>query len=153
MNLHVLAGRHVYPARLVAAALVLPILLLGGLVGLDYWVLEPSLPSVVSHVALLAIGAAGVLAFSVAADALGNVARHARARHAALSLRRENDMVVLEVIDDGVGDDPASSVGGLGLRNMRERAFNAGGRLVLTSKPGAGTRLQMRIPVQMGVVA
>ena len=108
VNLHVLAGRHVYLARLVAAALVLPILLLGGLVGLDYWVLEPSLPSVVSHAALLAAG---------------------------------------------VGYDPASSVGGLGLRNMRERAFNAGGRLVLISKPGAGTRLQMRIPVRMGVVA
>ncbi|HEY8649177.1 MAG TPA: GAF domain-containing sensor histidine kinase [Candidatus Limnocylindria bacterium] len=91
--------------------------------------------------------------FYVAADALGNVARHARARHAALSLRRENDMIVLEVIDDGVGYDPASSVGGLGLRNMRERAFNAGGRLDVTSKPGAGTRLQMRIPMRTEVVA
>ncbi len=91
--------------------------------------------------------------FYVAADALGNVARHARARHAGLSLRRENDMVVLDVIDDGVGYDPASSVGGLGLRNMRERAFNAGARLDVTSKPGAGTRLHMRIPARTGVIA
>jgi signal transduction histidine kinase len=91
--------------------------------------------------------------FYVAADALGNVARHARARHAGLSLRRDHDVVVLEVIDDGVGYDAAAAVGGLGLRNMRERAFNAGARLDVTSKPGAGTRLQMRIPARTKVVA
>jgi len=91
--------------------------------------------------------------FYVAADALGNVARHARARHAGLSLRRERDIVVLEVTDDGVGYDTAISVGGFGLRNMRERAFNAGARLDVTSTPGSGTRLQMRIPVRTGVVA
>ena len=91
--------------------------------------------------------------FYVAADALGNVARHARARHVNLSLRREADTVVLEVVDDGVGFDTAKSVGGLGLRNMRERAFNAGARLDLVSAPGAGTRLQLRIPAAAKVVA
>ncbi|HEV2009605.1 MAG TPA: GAF domain-containing sensor histidine kinase [Candidatus Limnocylindria bacterium] len=91
--------------------------------------------------------------FYVAADALGNVARHARARHAGLSLRRDHDTVVLEVVDDGVGYDTATSVGGLGLRNMRERAFNAGARLDVTSSPGAGTRLQMRVPTRTKVVA
>ncbi|MEA2661021.1 MAG: hypothetical protein QOH08_593 [Chloroflexota bacterium] len=91
--------------------------------------------------------------FYVAADALGNIARHARARHAGLSLRFENETVVLDVVDDGVGYDTTSSATGLGLRNMRERAFNAGAGLDVTSTPGAGTRLQMRIPVRMGVVA
>jgi two-component system, NarL family, sensor histidine kinase DevS len=91
--------------------------------------------------------------FYVAADALGNVARHARARHAGLSLRRERDMVVLEVVDDGVGYDTTTSVPGFGLRNMRERAFNAGARLDMTSRPGAGTRLRLRIPARTGVVA
>lgn len=90
--------------------------------------------------------------FYVAADALGNVARHARAHHAGLSLRRENDIVLLEIVDDGVGYDTATSVGGLGLRNMRERAFNAGARLDVTSTPGAGTRLQMRIPIRASVM-
>ena len=91
--------------------------------------------------------------FYIAADALGNVARHARARRASLSLRRENDVVVLDVIDDGVGYDPAHSVGGLGLRNMRERAFNAGGHLIVISKPGEGTHIQMRIPTRKGPTA
>lgn len=91
--------------------------------------------------------------FYVAADALGNVARHARARHAGLSLRREDDTVLLQVVDDGVGYDTASAVGGLGLRNMRERAFNAGGRLDVVSKAGSGTRVQLRVPVRVTVSA
>ena len=88
--------------------------------------------------------------FYVAADALANVARHARARHAGLSLKRDDGMVVLEVIDDGVGYDTASSVAGFGLRNIRQRAFDVGARLDVTSTPGAGTRLRMRIPVRAG---
>jgi signal transduction histidine kinase len=91
--------------------------------------------------------------FYVAADALGNVARHARARRVALSLRRDGGAIILEIADDGVGYDTTTSVGGLGLRNMRERAFNAGARLDVTSAPGAGTRLQMRIPTRTTVVA
>jgi signal transduction histidine kinase len=91
--------------------------------------------------------------FYVAADALANVARHARARRAGLALRRDGDAVVLQVSDDGVGYDTAGAVGGLGLRNMRERAFNAGARLDVTSSPGAGTRLELRIPDRSGVVA
>lgn len=91
--------------------------------------------------------------FYVAADALGNVARHARARRAELSLRLEDDAVVLEVVDDGVGYDTTAAVGGLGLRNMRQRAFNAGGLLDVASTPGAGTRLRLRIPVRSSVTA
>jgi len=90
--------------------------------------------------------------FYVAADALGNVARHARARHARLSLHLDGPSVVLEVADDGVGFDTTAPVGGLGLRNMRERAFNAGARLEVTSTPGGGTRLQMRIPIRPKVL-
>ena len=91
--------------------------------------------------------------FYVAADALGNVARHARARHAGISLRRDNDAVLLEIVDDGVGYDTTTAVAGLGLRNMRERAFNAGALLDVISTPGTGTRLQMRIPARTSVTA
>jgi signal transduction histidine kinase len=84
--------------------------------------------------------------FYVAADALGNVARHARARHVQLHVSRERGDVVLEVADDGVGFDTAEKMGGLGLRNMRQRAFDIGARLDVTSKPGSGTRLQVRVP-------
>ena len=91
--------------------------------------------------------------FYVAADALGNVARHARARHVVLALRNEPDAVVLEIGDDGVGFQTDGAVGGLGLRNMRERAFNAGARLELESQPGSGTHLFLRIPARRGAAA
>src|SRR5712691_4628969 len=60
------ANGRVYPGRLVLAALVLPVVLLGGLIALDFWLLEPAIPSGPRHLALLAIGAAGVIAFSMA---------------------------------------------------------------------------------------
>jgi signal transduction histidine kinase len=84
--------------------------------------------------------------FYVAADALGNVARHARARRVQLRVVKEGDDVVLEVADDGVGFDTTETIGGLGLRNMRQRAFDIGARLDVRSMPGTGTRLLMRLP-------
>lgn len=91
--------------------------------------------------------------FYVAADALGNVARHARARHVGVKVAREDRGVSLEVSDDGVGFDPSQRVGGLGLRNMRQRAFDIGARLDVRSTPGSGTRLVMRIPRRVEVKA
>ena len=91
--------------------------------------------------------------FYVAADALGNVARHARARHVIIRLRGEEGVVVLEITDDGVGFQTGDAVAGLGLRNMRERAFNVGARLDVESHPGSGTRLVLRMPVATGAAA
>ncbi len=87
-------------------------------------------------------------AFYVAADALTNVARHARARQAIIRLSHQDSSAVLEVQDDGIGFDPTTRAGGLGLRNMRERAFVAGGRLHLASTPGKGTSVRLELPVE-----
>lgn len=92
-------------------------------------------------------------AFYVAADALANVARHARARKASIRVAREPDRLVLEVEDDGVGFDTAARADGLGLRNMRQRAFSAGGWLVVDSAPGAGSRVRVELPVRREVKA
>ena len=89
--------------------------------------------------------------FYVAADALTNVARHARATRASITFSRGEGEAVLEVRDDGVGFDAASHGPGLGLRNMRERAFVAGGRLHLSSAPGKGTRIRLELPVERSV--
>ena len=85
--------------------------------------------------------------FYIAADALGNVQRHARARRAWLKLSRDTSSVVLEVGDDGVGFDHDRAVDGHGLRNMRERAFSAGGRLSVETSPGRGSRVRFEMPV------
>jgi signal transduction histidine kinase len=90
--------------------------------------------------------------FYVAADALTNVARHARATTANIRLSRHDASAVLDVRDDGIGFDPATRGPGLGLRNMRERAFVAGGRLHVGSVPGQGTHVRLELPVERGEV-
>lgn len=85
-------------------------------------------------------------AFFVVADALANVARHARARSAGVRLSREGEALVVEIEDDGVGFDTAAQVEGLGLRNMRQRAFSAGGWISVDSAPGRGTRIRVQLP-------
>lgn len=87
-------------------------------------------------------------AFYVAADALTNVARHARATHARIRLSHGEGRAVLEVQDDGAGFDPAFRAPGLGLRNMRERAFVVGGRLEVGSEPGRGTTIRLELPLE-----
>lgn len=101
----------------------------------------------------ISAGAAGRLdqprqeaAYYIAADALGNIARHARARHASVRLFDENGGVVLQIADDGVGFDFAASTSGHGLHNMRERAFAVGGTLRVESQPGRGARVRFELP-------
>ncbi|MDP9252543.1 MAG: GAF domain-containing protein [Chloroflexota bacterium] len=89
--------------------------------------------------------------FYIAADALGNVARHARAQRASLRLFLHDSRVVLEITDDGVGFNYASATEGHGLRNMRERAFAVGGQLHVDSVPGGGSRLRFEVPVRSEV--
>jgi signal transduction histidine kinase len=84
--------------------------------------------------------------YRVAQEALTNVAKHAHAEQAWVSLRGRNGSIVLEVGDDGIGFDPlyATSHGGrdhFGLTAMRERVEMAGGRWEIHSTPGEGTRV------------
>ena len=85
-------------------------------------------------------------AYYIAADALGNIARHARARHAWVQLFAEQGKVVLEITDDGVGFTFDQDATGHGLRNMRERAFRVGGTLQVESTPGRGARVRLELP-------
>jgi signal transduction histidine kinase len=89
--------------------------------------------------------------FYIAADALGNVARHARAQRASLRLFLRDSYVVLEVTDNGVGFDYAHATEGHGLRNMRERAFAVGGQLHVEAAPGSGSRLRFEVPIRSEV--
>lgn len=88
--------------------------------------------------------------YRIVQEALHNVVRHARARHARVALRIEAGDCVVEVADDGRGFDPAAhrsdDGGGVGLVGLRERALLLGGELVVASAPGQGTRLRLRFP-------
>ncbi|GAA3628310.1 hypothetical protein GCM10022419_136500 [Nonomuraea rosea] len=81
-----------------------------------------------------------------AQEALANVARHARAGRVALTLSYMDEEVTLDVLDDGMGFDPAAAGGGYGLVAMHERASRSGGTVTVESAPGEGTALCVSIP-------
>jgi signal transduction histidine kinase len=84
--------------------------------------------------------------YRVAQEAIGNALRHSGSRQVSVCLFQRQRSVVLEVTDHGSGFDPRSALAGLGLTTMRERATSAGGRLSISSAPGAGTRVRLSIP-------
>jgi signal transduction histidine kinase len=61
-------------------------------------------------------------------------------------LRYQPAAVSLAVTDDGRGFDPAQVNGGYGLRGMRERLGQAGGRVEVRSAPGEGTCVRAEVP-------
>lgn len=84
--------------------------------------------------------------FRLAQEALNNVGRHAAASSAWLRVIEADGHVVLEVIDNGKGFDPARGHAGFGLVGMRERAELVGGQLMIDSKPGR-TLVRARTPL------
>ena len=82
----------------------------------------------------------------IAQEAINNSLRHARARHLAVRLRREDGRVRLEIEDDGVGFDlsaRALRATHLGLTSMEERTERIGGRLEISSAAGSGTKVRV----------
>jgi signal transduction histidine kinase len=85
--------------------------------------------------------------YRVAQEALNNVLKHAHASRATVRLDVGAGRAALEVVDDGVGFEPALRGGdGYGLPGMRERAQRLGGTLRVESAPGAGTRVRVEVP-------
>jgi signal transduction histidine kinase len=82
-------------------------------------------------------------AYYIVSEALANVAKHANAQMVMISVEAGRGVLSLSVRDDGVGGaDPDGS----GLTGLRERAEALGGTLRLTSPPGRGTRVDVRLP-------
>ena len=91
--------------------------------------------------------------YRILQEALNNVERHARARQVTVQLKKSGGFVQLIIKDDGSGFDPDRITasrkikGGLGLLSMRERAAYVGGVFKVKSARGAGTVIEVRIPV------
>jgi PAS domain S-box-containing protein len=88
-----------------------------------------------------------VALYFIAQEALNNILRHARAKAVLVRLKRKKQMVVCEITDDGCGFDTAEvGVGGLGLKNMRERTAQIGATLKIDSAVGKGTTISISVP-------
>lgn len=78
-------------------------------------------------------------------EALANVRRHAQASAVTVRLVADGGGARVEVADDGVGFAPGHASGGYGLTGMRSRVNDVGGDVTVTSAPGRGTRVVVRV--------
>ena len=88
--------------------------------------------------------------FHIVQEALANVVRHAKARHARMTLDRTAEGYEIVVADDGTGlpDDAASGerAGHYGVEIMRERAARLGGAVSVGPADGGGTQVRLTFP-------
>lgn len=91
--------------------------------------------------------------FRWAQGAMGNIVQHSKAKHTTISLKCEDDKLVLHISDDGVGFDVSQiteieqSGRGAGLFSMKERMKVLGGNCSVQSQPGQGTTAIARVPM------
>ena len=91
--------------------------------------------------------------YRVIQEALTNTAKHAHAHHAWVAMDERDHAVHASVRDDGQGFDAQAVLRtpwqdrGLGLGGMQERATLLGGSIVIDSQPGAGTRIEVVMPL------
>jgi two-component system NarL family sensor kinase len=97
--------------------------------------------------------------YRILQEALQNVEKHGRAAEVTVTLSEQDDFVRLAITDDGAGFDPARRPhsrrrkGGIGLLSMRERAAYVKGVLAIKSGRGAGTEIEVRIPLAQAIAA
>lgn len=95
--------------------------------------------------------------YRILQEALSNAYRHAGVRHHWVHLWSENNMICMTVVDRGKGFDPPPLDGPLatereehiGLRGMRDRVALLGGLFSLTSSPGEGTQVLVKVPAHV----
>ena len=88
--------------------------------------------------------------FRIVQEGLHNALKHGKARNVSVDLTGVSDGIALTIVDDGVGFDvDAAWHSGLGLISVNERVEAIGGTFELRSSPGAGARLEVRVPVSI----
>jgi signal transduction histidine kinase len=84
--------------------------------------------------------------YRIVQESLTNCAKHAQARKIAVSLKGNSSELVLRIEDDGIGFDPRKATpAGIGLIGIEERVRELGGSVLIESKPGSGTRVEVTI--------
>lgn len=91
--------------------------------------------------------------FRIVQESLTNIAKHADASRASIAIERDGDELVVRIDDDGVGFSPQAprKPNSFGLFGLRERASLLGGEATITSAPGEGTTVLVRVPIAAAV--
>ena len=90
--------------------------------------------------------------YRVVQECLNNIVKHAQGTRATITLRREGASLHLIVADNGRGFDPerarAGDGQGIGMSNIVERTGTMRGTVSFDSHPGAGTRIEIKVPLE-----
>ena len=86
--------------------------------------------------------------FRILQEALTNIAKHAKATVVKIQLRNQNNKLIMEIIDNGIGFDENQKIkhDSYGLIGMRERIFLLKGELIISGKLGKGTSVRVDMP-------
>ncbi|WP_456272111.1 sensor histidine kinase [Bacillus sp. AK031] len=86
--------------------------------------------------------------FRILQESVSNTLRHSKASSLEVLLIKRDSLVILRVMDDGIGfDSEVEKTGSYGLQNMQERALEIGGSFKIVSVPNKGTRLEVKVPM------
>ena len=131
-----------------------------GLVAAMRWLVDNNLRATGIRVSFKTVGRERRLSpqlettlFRVVQEAVFNIARHAHAKNASVSLRFKKSVIEVRVSDDGEGFDVEEAISskdrprGLGLLGMKERVELMSGILSIQSHPGGGTEIDIKIPL------
>lgn len=85
--------------------------------------------------------------FRILQESVSNTLRHAKASKLEVLLIRRDELIILRVVDDGIGFDvEEAKAGSYGLQNIYERAVEIGGTIKIVSVKQKGTRLEVKVP-------
>ena len=86
--------------------------------------------------------------FRILQESVSNTLRHAKAKKLDVLLIKRDHLIIMRVVDDGLGFEVESAkAGSYGMQNMHERALEIGGTLKVVSMKNKGTRLEVKVPV------
>ncbi|EIU0284464.1 sensor histidine kinase [Staphylococcus pseudintermedius] len=87
--------------------------------------------------------------FRITQEAISNTLRHAEGTQVTVELLNRNDYLLLRIQDDGIGFNVDEKLEqSYGLKNMRERAIEIGATFHIVSLPDAGTRIEVKAPLE-----
>lgn len=88
--------------------------------------------------------------FRILQESVSNTLRHSKASSLEVLMIKRDDLVILRIVDDGVGFEvDETKAGSYGMQNMHERAVEVGGTLKVVSVKNKGTRLEVKVPVMI----
>jgi signal transduction histidine kinase len=88
------------------------------------------------------------VAYFIVSEALANVAKHAQASRAEVTVARDGELLRIEVADDGRGGAVPAHADGTGLKGLAQRAAAVDGRLTIDSPPGGPTVVAVELPCE-----